>query len=70
MIDVGDQVGYSRDFLRSCELVTSVVPFARGIVTKLEPIGTGWLARVDWGVTDLPPWINVVNLARVQFDHG
>jgi len=44
MIEVGTRVAYSREWLRSVGMVTGDIPFARGIVRKIN----GRIASVDW----------------------
>ncbi|MDZ4858036.1 MAG: hypothetical protein SGI88_03565 [Candidatus Hydrogenedentes bacterium] len=64
-INEGDQVAYSAAWLRSTGQYTGDVPFARGVVKKLVPLGQTTLAEVDWGNPDIPSRVNVANLSRV-----
>ncbi|WP_254509547.1 hypothetical protein [Anatilimnocola floriformis] len=64
-IQVGDRVCYSQRFLQSTGQYTGDVPFARGIVTALVPLGSIMLAEIDWQNDELPARVNVANLSRV-----
>jgi hypothetical protein len=64
-IQVGDRVCYSRQFLQSTGQYTGDVPFARGVVTALIPLGSTTLAEIDWNNSDLPSRVNVADLSRV-----
>lgn len=64
-IKVGDRVAYSAVWLRSTGNFTGDMPFARGVVTELIPLGQTTLAVVDWANPDIPPKVNVANLTRV-----
>jgi hypothetical protein len=66
-IQVGDTVGYSKQFLQSTGQYTGEVPFARGKVTSLLTIGdSATLAEIDWDKPDLPPRVNVKNLSTIK----
>lgn len=66
-IQVCDTVGYSKQFLQSTGQYTGDVPFARGKVTSLLPLGSETvLAEIDWDKPDLPPRVNVKNLSTVK----
>ncbi len=66
-IRVGDTVGYSKQFLRSTGQYTGNAPFARGIVTALLSLSSdAILAEIDWDKPDLPPRVNVRNLATIK----
>lgn len=66
-IKVGDAVAYSKQFLRSISCFTGDLPFARGRVTALIPLGTEiTLAEIDWGQPDIPTRVNVKNLVEVS----
>ena len=66
-IKVGDMVAYSKPFLRSISCLTGDLPFARGKVTALIPLGTEvTLAEIDWGNPDIPNRVNVKNLVEVS----
>ena len=66
-IQVGDTVGYSKQFLQSTGQYTGDVPFARGKVTALLPLGSETvLAEIEWNSPDLPPRVNVKNLSTVK----
>jgi len=62
---VGDKVCYSRTFLQSTGQQTGDVPFARGIVTAIEPLGETKLAVIAWDKPDFPERVNIVNLSKV-----
>jgi hypothetical protein len=66
-IQVGDTVGYSKQFLQSTGQYTGDTPFARGKVTALLPLGSDTiLAEIDWDKPDLPPHVNVQNLSTIK----
>src|SRR5262245_60042625 len=64
-IQVGDRVCYSKKFLQSTGQYTGRVPFARGEVTAIIPLGDAQLAEVDWSDDKLPKQVHVANLSRV-----
>jgi hypothetical protein len=64
-IEVGDKVCYSRQFLQNTGQLTGDVPFARGVVTKIVPLGETSLAEIDWDTPDLPARVNTANLSKV-----
>jgi hypothetical protein len=64
-IQVGDRVCYSQRFLQSTGQYTGDVPFARGVVTALVPLGSTTLAEIDWKNDELPARVSVANLSRV-----
>lgn len=64
MLTVGDKVAYSAAWLRSTGQQTGDVPFARGVIKGFQSIGSTTIAVVDWD-RDMPPKVNVKNLARV-----
>lgn len=64
-IQVGDRVCYSKRFLQSTGQYTGDVPFARGTVTALVPLGSTTLAEITWDTPELPERVNVANLSRV-----
>lgn len=66
----GDRVAYSRAWLRSIGAYTDKLPFARGTVTALTPLGETTLATVHWGDDDIPPRVNVLNLVKVDQIHS
>ena len=60
-------MGYSKAFLQSTGQYTGDVPFARGQVTALHPVGSETLlAEIEWDRPDLPPRVNVRNLSTVR----
>lgn len=65
-IQVGMRVGYSKAFLQSTGQLIGDVPFARGEVTAVVPIGQTLFAEVRWDTPDLPSRVNVRNLATVS----
>lgn len=66
-IKVGDIVAYSKQFLQSTGQYTGSVPFARGKVSALIPLGSETtLAEIDWNDEELPPRVNVKNLTTIQ----
>lgn len=64
-IAVGDRVCYSRTFLQNTGQQTGSVPFARGVVQRLIPLGESTLAEIAWDQPDLPARVHVANLSRV-----
>jgi hypothetical protein len=65
-ISIGSRVAYSVAFLRSTGMYTGPIPFARGVVTDLATMRGGLtIATVDWHDADIPPRVNVSNLAIV-----
>ncbi len=67
-IQVGDRVAYSTIFLRSTGQYTGDVPFARGTVVSLLPLGgrAAVIAEIDWHSDELPPRVHVANLVTVE----
>jgi|APSaa5957512576_1039674.scaffolds.fasta_scaffold430352_1 hypothetical protein len=66
-IKIGDTVGYSAKWLRSISAITGDLPRAKGVVTAVDRItDTLALAIVDWDIADIPPKVNINNLARVR----
>ena len=61
----GDRVCYSRTFLQSTGQQTGDLPFARGIVQRLIPLGETMLAEIAWEQPDIPSRVHVANLSRV-----
>ena len=64
-IEVGDNVAYSASFLRSIAAYAGDIPHARGVVKELQTIGETTLAVIDWNNEEIPPKVNIANLARV-----
>lgn len=64
-IQVGDKVKYKAEWLRSVGMYTGPVPFARGVVTALEPVGSMTLAVIKWDRPGIPERVNVENLIKV-----
>lgn len=69
-ISIGDKVCYSRQFCRSTGQMTGDIPFARGIVTNLIPLGDNFLAEIDWSNPDIPPRVLSQNLSRISAARG
>ena len=46
--EVGAKVRYSAKFLRSTGQYTGDIPFARGVITALRPMGDATIATVDF----------------------
>ena len=65
-INIGDRVQYSTKFLRAVGCYTGDLPFGRGIVTELIPIGGNVLCKVDWNNPDIPAIILSQNLTVIQ----
>lgn len=66
IIQNGERVAYSREFLRSIGEYTGEMPQARGTVLELITIGETTLARLDWHGAELPERVNVKNLVLVN----
>jgi len=65
-VKVGDKVAYSNKFLQSIGMQHSEMGRARGIVESIETIGDSLiLATISWSNKDMPPKVNVQNLAKV-----
>ena len=56
--EVGAKVRYSAKFLRSTGQYTGDVPFARGVITALRPMGDSTIATVDFKATTYEGWKN------------
>lgn len=64
-LSVGDRVAYSVQFLRSIGMSHSDMAHARGIVRGFTPLGPRTLlADIEWD-REMPPRVNVGNLAKV-----
>ena len=51
-LKVGDEVKYASQWLHNTGQYTGEIPFARGVIVSLSPLGGGSdheLAEVDWG---------------------
>jgi hypothetical protein len=63
---IGDKVAYSVQFLRSIGETTGEMPFARGTVTAIQPLGSLQLVTIDWEGNYTPPdKVIAHNLAHV-----
>lgn len=62
---IGDSVCYSRTYLQSTGQFTGDVPFARGVVQCLVPLGQITLAEIAWDTEGLPDRVNIANLSRI-----
>lgn len=65
-IRVGDNVAYSKRFLRSIGCHTGDMPAARGTVTAVQRIGELLIADIDWDTPDLPGRANVKSLSLIK----
>ncbi|MDA7980151.1 MAG: hypothetical protein MPJ50_15400 [Pirellulales bacterium] len=66
-VQVGDTVGYSKAFLQSTGQYAGDIPFARGKVTALHPVGSETvLAEIEWDRPNIPTRVNVKNLSTVR----
>jgi hypothetical protein len=71
-LQVGDRVQFSAKFLRSTGQYTGPVPFLKGTIEEIQPLGAGkdplMLATIKWeGDPDEeePKRVNVKNLKKV-----
>ncbi len=64
-LQIGDNVAYSANFLRSIACYTGDMPSARGIVTDIKPLGERSLLTVNWDNEDIPSKVISANLAKV-----
>ena len=65
-VEVGDNVAYSVQFLRSIGMSHSDMAQGRGVVTEVKQYGDKFsLAVIDWGGAELPDKVNVQNLAKI-----
>lgn len=67
-LQIGDRVGYSRDFLQSCGIYTGSVPFWKGEIVDILNWGKRQIAEVKWENADVdnsPSLVSVSNLAKV-----
>ena len=65
-ITIGSKVAYSVQFLKSIFASHSDLARARGVVVGMQKVGDSlFLAKVDWKNDDIPPKVNVKNLAIV-----
>jgi hypothetical protein len=62
---VGDRVQYAAAFLRSTGMLTGPLPFAKGVVTHIDPTFGGGLATIQWDTPEAPPRVLVANLKKV-----
>lgn len=65
-IEVGDRVQYSVQWLRSIGEYTGSLPHAKGTVKKLVPLGSKFLAVIDWGDLDVPEKVLTNNLKKLK----
>lgn len=65
-LEVGDKVQYSKAWLRSTGSYTGDFPRAKGVITKLEKLGSLFLAVIDWNYPDIPSKVNVANLKKLK----
>ena len=65
-LQVGDEVGYKRSFLKSIACgPTDDMWRARGEIVKIKRLGDTQLATLKWNMPDIPEKVNVANLAKV-----
>lgn len=64
-LTLGDTVAHSAEWLHSTGQMTGPMPFARGTIKSLIPLGQTMLAEIDWNDDDIPRRVNVRNLAKV-----
>ena len=66
MVKVGDDVRYTKLFLRSIG-ATATDPLwrARGCVVEVTASGDWAFAQIKWNDPDVPERVNVFNIARV-----
>lgn len=69
MINKGDTVRFSEQWLRSCGLFTGPLPFAVGVVTAAVPMKSGPLiCSVRWDFPNLPRRVLSTNLELATDD--
>ena len=64
-VKVGDHVAYSAAWLQSVGMLTGDIPHARGVVTKVQPLGDRQLVSIKWDKEDVPTKVMSCNLAIV-----
>lgn len=64
-ISIGDTVKYKASFLRSTGQLTGDIPFAKGKVTDIKPLGDNQIATIDWGDENIPARVLTSNLSKV-----
>lgn len=69
-LTTGDTVAYSAEWLRSTGNMTGDLPFARGEVRRLIPLGSTMLAEIDWNDDQIPKRVNVKNLSKAGRNTG
>jgi hypothetical protein len=67
-LKLGDRVAYASRFLKNTGQHTGDIPFARGRITRLTPLGDTQLAHITWDREGIPEKVLVVNLSRVTED--
>jgi hypothetical protein len=65
IVEVGDKVAYSVQFLRSIGCQTGDIPRARGVVKEVVKFGDNQLATIEWDLPYIPPKVVAFNLAKV-----
>jgi len=69
-LKVGDNVKYSREWLRNTGIFTGEICFASGRIIALEPLGkTNTLAVIDWKNPNIPDRVLTSNLVRADKLH-
>jgi hypothetical protein len=61
-IEVGSEVKYSREWLKSTGTYTGELPFAKGKVTAIKDLGGLQIATIDWNNEEIPARVNVKSL--------
>ena len=64
-IEVGSPVAYSVQWLKSVGLSHSEYSHARGKVLELQPLGSNFMATIEWDNEDVPAKVLASNLAIV-----
>lgn len=66
-VRVGDEVAYSKQFLKSIACYTGDMPRAKGKIAALKELSPEvTLATIEWDRDGLPERVNVRNLVKVS----
>lgn len=65
-IEIGSRVKYATRWLKSIACHTGDLPFARGTVVEIVPLGAKRLCRIDWGNPNIPERVIADNLSACR----